>query len=174
MPLRNGKPRGECLACRNQRQQFKLLKRKVFKDFYQVNTHCGMHNTHALQRAHLDRAYALTHRTSQRPAGYIVPQAGAFYVEAWGHVDRFACDVYGVAMWLANQNLVVQGVVSVADADGKPIDLATLGVNMPKALVQDYLVMFDAKLKDWAIRKVKAELAEARSAHARLKDAPDA
>lgn len=162
IPLKAGKPRGECVTCRNAREQIARDKSRLYKDFYDRGRKLTGLNYRALAALSFG-AYPLTHRTTKAQVGYIVVKSGSIFISIWNDKHLLRPSLYGISVWLSDMNIVIGDTPIALEApNGVPVSIDDVGIGLPLENVADKLVMFNLALQDHAYRKLKAELGLAR------------
>ena len=159
--LSNGKPEGYCKSCYNYRYKDRLVAKAQTRGLFNNSQASNNHNASALRSLQAPNAYPLTYLNTRKRVGFIVLLPDAYYVSLWSdrHIGRYAINQYGMALWLANQGVIIGSTeLPIQDPLGQPVALETLGAELPLKDVCDYLIMFDVKLNEYAIRKVREEL----------------
>lgn len=162
LAMDRGQSRGICKGCRNLQQQHKRIKTHAFKDFYS-QTHNLQAANYKVLAALKTGTYCLTYRATEKQAGYITLTEGAYYVSLFGENLLFRVDLFGMTTYLSNLNVVIgSDRMRLESIRGTRIDLDKVGVGMPLLNIQDRLVMYDVKMREYAVNKVKEEIAEAK------------
>lgn len=152
------KPRGECIECRRALRQRDSLKKHAFTYFYNNLSNLTAINFKLLASLS-PGAYPLLDRSYKAPAGYFAILRGYFYVYLWDKDRLIERDLYGFSTWLSNQNLVIDPApIVVNDPTGAVVELETLHVGMIPTNIQDLLVMYDVKLQDYAVKRLRDEI----------------
>lgn len=154
-----GASRGECKACRKAIDRNRTVSKNIYSPFYSSLHNLTATNLKLLLMLNPD-AYALTDRTFRRQAGYIVVLFGHYYVRVYNKILLIEKDLHGVSLWLANQGVFIDGTrpIPLRDAGGAPVDLQTIGLGLVPVQISDLLVMYDQKLREHAIKKLKTEV----------------
>lgn len=164
MAISNGKSRGMCITCRNSHDAITRRRQSVFKGFYTDTNALVSLNLKTLLQA-LPGVYPIDFTRDKARHGFIAIRPGEMAICLYGQTNVFRYDLFGVATWLSNQNLVVGWApIALQTPDGAPIALESVGAGMPIEDITARLVMYDSKLREWAIKQVKAELKEAKTA----------
>jgi hypothetical protein len=84
---------------------------------------------------------------------------GYYYIYLWNTARLIERDLYGFSIWLSNQNIIVDPAPILLRApDGAAIDITEIGAGMIPCNVADLLVMYDRKLQEHAVKKLRAEI----------------
>lgn len=158
MPLLRGKPRGICNTCRRQVEQKLRVKSNLYKGYYNTAHNLTSVNYKTLASLKLG-AYSLTARHTEAIEGYIVVKKDQIYVSVWNRSHLFHYDLFGVSTFLGNLNVFISKPTSLTAPNGASVELESVGIGLTLENVQDALVMYDEKLKDYAVKRIKAEIA---------------
>lgn len=153
-----GKPMGICNDCRNTSEVLNRRKHAMGRDFHKQQQSIFSVNYRTLAIADF-KAFPLKHRKDDSVEGYLVNLRNRIFVSINNGQYCFKTDLYGIASWLGNQNLIIDSkAIQLKTPEGEPVKLDEIGQDMPLQDVTEFLVMFNKKLREYAVNKVKKEM----------------
>lgn len=161
--LVNGKPQGECYACRNDREQLRRTQASAKQALYKTTKTLLIANHTALTTLAYG-IYPLLDKKERKQVGYIAIKRGEFYVSAYGENWLFRVSMFGVATFTSELGLVIDAVpLSLQSPEGAPVALEDIGRGMALEDVADRIAVFNAKVADYAYKRLGKQLAESKA-----------
>lgn len=159
----SGVARGECHACRNEREKLRLAQITAKNALYKSIKSLLLANHTALASLPYG-TYALLDKKGQKQKGFVALKDGAIYISVYGENWLFRVSFFGVATFLSDMGLVIDAApFALVAPDGAAVELADIGRGLLLQDVADKIAVFNGKVADHAYKRLKQDLANAKA-----------
>lgn len=159
--LIKGKPVGECLGCKRNRQLRHRIESKASLGLYKSRPDLVSANLKILSTLP-NGVYSLIKQSDNAQVGYIIVQIGSIFVHVYNRADLFEYELFGIASYLGDLNTLITPSRTLETL--KPIDWDTVAGLTP-ASVQSRLIWFNKALIAKAVKLLKEETKAVKAAN---------
>ena len=159
-----GKPQGECLDCKRNRQLRHRLQSNFHLGLYRSIPDLVAVNLKTLKTLG-NGTYSLIKTTDKAQVGYIIVKNDTILVNVYKRCDLFHYELFGIASYLGNLNVFLEP----CEASGNitAIDASAL-VGLEPIDVQERLIWYDLALQAKAIKIIREEVSQAKRSNMAL------
>jgi hypothetical protein len=159
--LVKGKPIGECLTCKRNRQLRYRIESKAALGLYKSRPDLVQANLRILSTL-FNGTYALVRQSDNSLVGYVIVRNDSIFVSVYNRADLFHYELFGIASYLGDLNTVIAPSRAL---DGLEVINSNELDGFPLSEVSERLIWYNKALTAKATKLVKSEMKAIRAAN---------